>query len=128
VESDSVSKIKFILEIKGKARLDCELKRHLSPRTVGIISRKLPIEGNAHLLTNGIVYVESLIESGIERQRKEFKKGDIAFLPNNGSICFFYEDTISTKAMSPLGRIASNVDVLKDVKPGDIFSLYPVTG
>lgn len=128
MESDSVSKIKFILEIKGKARLDCELKRHLSPRTVGIISRKLPIEGNAHLLTNGIVYVESLIESGIERQRKEFKKGDIAFLPNNGSICFFYEDTISTKAMSPLGRIASNVDVLKDVKPGDIFSLYPVTG
>ncbi len=128
MESDSVSKIKFILEIRGKAKLDGELKRHLSPRTVGIISRKFPIEGNAHLLTNGIVYVESLIESGIERQRKEFKKGDIAFLPNNGSICFFYEDTISTKAMSPLGKITSNIDTLKDVKSGDVFSLYAVTG
>ena len=128
MESDSVSKIKLVLEIKGKAKLDCELKRHLSPRTVGIISRKLPLEGNAHLLTNGIAYVESSIESGVERQRKEFKKGDIAFLPNNGSICFFFEDTISTKAMSPLGKIISNVDALKDVKSGDIFLLYSATG
>ncbi|MGQ0377191.1 MAG: cyclophilin-like fold protein [Nitrososphaerota archaeon] len=128
MEPSSVSKIKLILEIKGKTKLVCELKRHLSPRTVGIISRKLPLEGNAHLLTNGIVYIESSIESGIERQRKEFKKGDIAFLPNNGSICFFFEDIISTKAMSPLGKIISDIDALKDVKPGDVFSLYPDTG
>lgn len=128
METDSVSKIKLTLEIRGKVKLDCELKRHLSPRTVGIISRKLPIDGNAHLLANGIAYVESSIESGIERQRKEFKKGDIAFLPNNGSICFFFEDTTSTKAMSPLGKIVSNVDALKDIKPGDVFSLYSATG
>ena len=128
METDSVSKIKLTLEIRGKAKLDCELKRHLSPRTVGIISRKLPIDGNAHLLANGIVYVESSIESGIERQRKEFKKGDIAFLPNNGSICFFFEDTTLTKAMSPLGKIISNVNALKDIIPGDVFSLYSATG
>lgn len=128
METDSVSKIKLVLEIRGKAKLDCELKRHLSPRTVGIISRKLPLDGNAHLLANGIVYVESSIESGIERQRKEFKKGDIAFLPNNGSICFFFEDTISTKAMSPLGKIISNIDALKNIRPGDTFLLYSATG
>lgn len=128
METDSVSKIKLVLEIRGKAKLDCELKRHLSPRTVGIISRKLPLDGNAHLLANGIVYVESSIESGIERQRKEFKKGDIAFLPNNGSICFFFEDTISTKAMSPLGKIISNIDALKNIQPGDTFLLYSATG
>jgi uncharacterized protein len=128
MEGSSVSKIKLILEISGKQKLECELKRHLSPRTVGIIMRTLPMDGNAHMMTSSIAYLESTIESGVERQRKEFKKGDIAFLPNNGSICFFIEDTIITKTMSPLGRILSNVDALKDVKSGDTFSLYSAMG
>ena len=89
MEQHSVSKIKVILEIRGKAKLNCELKRHLSPRTVGIISRSLPLEGNAHLITSSIAYFETPIDSGTDRPRKEFKKGDIAFLPANGSICFF---------------------------------------
>ncbi len=90
MEQDSVSKIKLILELRGKAKLNCELKRHLSPRTVGIISRSLPLEGNAHQISNTISYFETSIDSGIDRPRKEFKKGDIAFLPANGSICFFF--------------------------------------
>lgn len=128
METSSVSKVKLILEIKGKEKLDCELKRHLSPRTVRIIMKSLPLNGNAHLMSDNIAYLESAIESGIERQRKEFKKGDIAFLPNNGSICFFIDDTVITKAMSPLGKILSNVESLKNVKSGDIFSLYDATG
>ena len=128
METESVSKIKLILEIRDNGKLECELKRHLSPRTVGIITRALPINGNAHLMSSSIAYLESAVESGIERQRKEFKKGDIAFLPNNGSICFFFEDTVTTKAMSPLGKIISNVDALKTIKSGDVFSFYHATG
>jgi len=74
MEQNSVSKIKLILEIRGKAKLNCELKRHLSPRTVGIISRNLPLEGNGHLMPKKISYFETPIESGIDRPRKEFKK------------------------------------------------------
>ena len=128
MESGSVSKIKVILEIKDKAKLSCELKRHLSPRTVGILFRSLPLEGNAHLMGKGIAYMETPIESGIERQRNEFKKGDIAFLPANGSICFFFDDISETKAMTPLGKIPSDVDILNDVKAGDVFALYAETG
>jgi len=128
MEQDSVSKIKLILEIRGKAKLNCELKRHLSPRTVGIISRSLPLEGNAHQITNKISYFETSIDSGIDRPRKEFKKGDIAFLPANGSICFFSDDISSSKTMTPIGKITSDIAVLTEIKPGDVFSLYADIG
>jgi len=127
MEQHSVSNIKLILEIRGKAKLNCELKRHLSPRTVGIISRSLPLEGNAHQFTNSISYFETSIDSGIDRSRKEFKKGDIAFLPANGSICFFSEDASLSKTMTPIGKIISDIAVLAEIKSGDVFSLYADT-
>ncbi len=128
MSTSSVSKINLILEIRGKTKISCDLKRHLSPRTVGTIIRSLPLEGNAHLLGKSIAYLETQIVSGIERPRKEFKKGDIAFLPTSGSICFFFANSEPGKTMTPIGKIISNVDELKDVQSGDIFSLYEDTG
>jgi len=128
MESHSVSKFKLILEIRGKAKLSCELKRHLSPSSVGKISRSLPLEGNAHIMTHGIAYMETPIDSGTERPRKQYKKGEIAFLPANGSICFFFEDSLTSKTMTPIGKIISDVDLLKNVKSGDVFSFYADTG
>jgi len=118
----------LILEIRGKTKISCEIKRHLSPRTVGTIIRSLPLEGNAHLLGKTIAYLETQIVSGIERPRKEFKKGEIAFLPASGSICFFFANSEPGKTMTPIGKIISNVDELRDVQSGDIFSLYEDTG
>lgn len=128
MEQYSVSKIKVILEIRGKAKLNCELKRHLSPRTVGIISRSLPLEGNVHNLSDNIAYFETSIDSGLDRPRNEFKKGDIAFLPTNGSICFFSEDTTSSKTMTPLGKILSDVTSLHNISSGNVFALYADIG
>lgn len=127
MSAGSVSGLSLIVEIKGKSKTNCELKRHLSPKTVGFISRALPLEGNAHFLGQSIVYFETMINSGIERQRKEFKKGDIAFSPAGGSICFFVADAVSSKAMTPIGKM-SDAEVLKDAKPGDIISLYQAAG
>lgn len=124
----SVSKIKLVLEIKGKSKTTCEFKRHLSPRTIGIISRSLPLEGNAHNLGKNIIYLETSIESGIERSRKNFKKGEIAFMPTSGSICFFIEDSSPGKAMTPIGKITSEIDQLKTTKPGDVLALYAESG
>ena len=128
MESGSVSKIKLILEIKGKEKLQCELKRHLSPRTVGIIIRALPLEGNAHLLSKNIVYLETPIESGLDRPRREFKKGDIAFMPANGSLCFFLDNEEEVKTMTPIGKINSKLDSLQNIKSGDVLTLYAETG
>ena len=121
---ESVSRKQLILEIKGKEKISCELKRHLSPKTVGTIMRSLPLEGNAHLLGKSIVYFETPVDSGIERAKKDFKRGDIAFLPSEGSICFFTNDASYRKTMTPIGKISENIDYLKNIKSGDILCLY----
>lgn len=124
MSAGSVSSSHLIVEVKGKSKMTCELKRHLSPKTVGSILRSLPLEGNAHFLGQNIVYFETMINSGVERQRKEFKKGDIAFSPAGGSICFFVSDVVSSKAMTPIGKLLSGVDALTSVKPGDVIAVY----
>ena len=124
LSSNSVSRKQLILEIRGKHKISCDLKRHLSPRTVGTIMRSLPLEGHAHLLGNSILYFETGVDSGIERSRSEFKKGDVAFLPSSGSVCFFTKDVDSAKKMTPIGKLSGDVSLLGDVKPGDVFCLY----
>ncbi len=123
MSAGSVSSFQLIIEIRGKSKLTCELKRHLSPKTVSSILRSLPLEGNVHFLGQNIVYFETSINSGVERQRKEFKKGDIAFSPGGGSICFFLSDVVLTKSMTPIGKISSDMDVLNDVKAGDVIAV-----
>ena len=110
---NSVSAVNLILEINGKSKLLCQLKRHLSPKTVSLISRSLPIQSNAHKMGNSVIYIQTTINSGIERPRTEFKKGDIAFMPYEGSICFFFADSSNVKSMSLIGKIVDNVDILK---------------
>ena len=124
----SVSAIDVVLEIRGKVKLSCQFKRHLSPTTVGLITRSLPLEGNVHHIGSSIVYIETEVNSGIERKKTNFKNGDIAFLPAEGSICFFVDDVSIIKPMTPIGRILGNPDVLRKVKVGDILSLYTATG
>ena len=123
----SVSRKQLILEISGKVKLSCDLKRHLSPRTVGTIMRSLPLEGNSHVLGKSIVYFETSVDSGIERARSEFKKGDVAFLPSTGSFCFFVGNVESAKTMPPIGKFVDDLDELKNVKPGDVLRLYEET-
>ena len=108
-------------------KLHCDLKRHLSPRTVGTIMRSLPLEGNSHLLGQNIVYFETNVDSGIERSRSEFKTGDVAFLPSTGSFCFFVGNVESVKTMTPIGKFNDPNNHLKNVKPGDVLRLYEET-
>lgn len=124
---NSVSRKQLVLEIKGKGKISCDLKRHLSPRTVGTIMRSLPLEGHAHLMGKNIAYFETSVDSGTERPRTEFKKGDVAFSSSSGSICFFIADSAPGKQMTPIGKL-EGVDILKDLKPGDVFLFYEDAG
>ena len=123
MDSRTVSKVDIILEINGDEKILCQLKRHLSPTTVGLITRMLPLNGNAHQMGQSIVYFETKINSGIERKRKDFKKGDIAFLPTEGSICFYIDDVFDGKQMAIIGKIIDGIDKLKTVKSSDVLSL-----
>ena len=124
----SVSKVDIILKTDDSQFIKCELKRHLSPKTVGQITRALPLHGNAHFLGKSAVYFETSIESGIERSKNVFKKGDIAFLPVGKMICFFYADTKVGKTFTPIGRIIENIEKLSNVKSGSELHFYLETG
>ena len=121
--SGTVSKINVILEVNGRERIKCQLKRHLSPMTVGLITRMLPLEGNVHQMGRSIMYFETGINSGIERKRTNFKKGDIAFLPTEGSICFYMDDISDGKPMTIIGKIIDGIDKLSETKSSDVLSL-----
>ena len=119
----TVSKVDITLEINGDTKICCQLKRHLSPITVGLITRMLPLKGNAHQMGQSVVYFEAKINSGVERKRTDFKKGDIAFLPTEGSICFYTDDVFGGKLMSIVGKITGDIAKLKAVKSSDVLSL-----
>jgi len=121
--SGTVSKIDVILEVNNRERIKCQLKRHLSPMTVGLITRMLPLEGNVHQMGRSIMYFETGINSGIERKRTDFKKGDIAFLPTEGSICFYIDDISDGKPMTIIGKIIDDIEKLNGIKSSDILSL-----
>jgi len=121
--SGIISKIDVILEVNDRERIKCQLKRHLSPMTVRLITRMLPLEGNVHQMGRSIMYFETGINSGIERKRTDFKKGDIAFLPTEGSICFYMDDISDGKPMTIIGKIIDNIEKLSGIKFGDILSL-----
>ena len=123
MQAGTVSSFNVFLEINAKERISCQLKRHLSPITVGLIIRALPIQGNAHQIGHSIIYFETKINSGIERKRSDFKKGDIAYLPTEGSICFYIDDVTGGKSMTIIGKMIGDIEKLKDVKVSDILSL-----
>tara|TARA_B100001964_G_C14169048_1_gene570550 strand:+ start:608 stop:994 length:387 start_codon:yes stop_codon:yes gene_type:complete len=125
---NTVSSINLFLDINGKSKISCQLKRHLSPKTVGLITRSTPLQGNAHRNSESSVYMETAIDSGIERKRTDFKMGDIAFFPIEGSIFFYIKDVYGGKPMTPIGRILSDIEKLKQIKPGDLLSLYSEIG
>ena len=122
MDSGTVSRFDVILKINDVENIQCQLKRHLSPTTVGLIMRLLPLSGNAHQMGKSIVYFETSIKSGIERKKTNFKRGDIAFLPAEGSICFYIDDVYDGKQMTPIGRI-NEIEKLTAIKPGDILLL-----
>ena len=124
MDGGSVSKSYVILEISVKFKIKCELKRHLSPSLVGAINRSLPVTGTIHLLGTSGVYVESHIESGGERTRKEFKKGDIAFLSVGHAFCFFHKDTKVGKDLIPIGKILDDSEELLKAQSGDEVTIY----
>ena len=119
----TVSKVEATLEINGNMKISCQLKRHLSPITVGLITRMLPLKGNAHQIGQSVVYFETKINSGVERKKTNFKKGDIAFLPTEGSICFYIDDVFTGKQMTIIGKMTNGIDKLKTVKSSDVLSL-----
>ena len=118
----SISKVKVILEISGKGVSQGHILRHLSPLTSSAILKSLPIQRRANKFKDRFVYIETELALGREKQRTNFKRGDLAFMTFHGSICVFLNDTISTP-MNPLGVVTTHLEMLETIVPGDLITI-----
>jgi hypothetical protein len=118
----SISKVKVILEISGKGVSQGHIVRHLSPLTSSAILKSLPIQRRANKFKDRFVYMETELALGREKQRTNFKRGDLAFMTFHGSICVFLNDTISTP-MNPLGVVTTHLEMLETIVPGDLITI-----
>jgi uncharacterized protein len=120
--SHSVSRLPMILEILNRGSAQCEIIRHLSPLTVGTILKGLPLQDRVHKFADILVYIETGLIIGAEKQKTQFKRGDIAYMTYNGSICIFIKDS-SYRPMNPIGIVKSNLEVIESTHTGDIMIL-----
>ena len=123
MSSDTVSEMTMTAHVSGGGEITAKLFKHLSPATLAKIQRSVPIIGRLNQYEKSFVYILTNVVSGEEKARREFKRGDIAFMPSGSSICIFLEDTKSYKPMNPLGTIVSGLESLESVKKGAILKI-----
>ncbi len=116
-EEAEISRIKIKFVIEGLGEAEGELVRFLSPRTIDMIVRKLPIEGRAALWKEEI-YFETPIKMGEEKAKSTVERGTIAFWPMGSAICIFYGETQPYSPVNVLGKITKNLELFRQVKSG----------
>ncbi|MGQ9539239.1 MAG: cyclophilin-like fold protein [Candidatus Bathycorpusculaceae bacterium] len=119
-EEAGISRIKIKFTVKGLGEAEGELIRHLAPRTVDIVVRKLPFEGRAALWKEE-VYFEIPVKMGEEKAKSTVEKGAIAFWPMGSALCIFYGESQPYSPVNILGRITKNLELFSKLKSGTII-------
>ena len=118
----SVSRIPVIIQISNKGVAPSEMIRHLAPLCVRMILNSLPIQDRIHKISESIVYIETSLVIGAEKQKTHFKRGDIAYMTSNSSICIFTKDSVVTP-MNHIGIVKSNLELIETTQSGDFMIL-----
>lgn len=113
----SVSRVSIKFVIEGIGEAEGELVRHLAPRTVEAIMKRLPIEGRAALWKEE-VYFEIPVKMGKEKAKPTVEKGTIAFWPMGNALCVFYGESQPYSPVNIIGQVTKNLDVFGRVKSG----------
>jgi hypothetical protein len=119
----SVSRIDIKGTIEKKQILTGQLIRHLAPLTLSQLLRFLPLHGTVHYYVDVFCYIQTQINIGQEKPRKNFSKGDITFMTSNGSLCFFLKDANVSYSMNLIGKITSPIEELVNLRPVDVLTI-----
>ena len=115
------------MEMKGsvssRGKISGKFYKHLSPVTLTKIKQAAPLMGRINVYEKNFVYILTTVVTGEEKSRKEFKKGEIAFMPAGCMLCFFLQDTRSYKPMNPLGELVEGMEVLASSRRGDSIQI-----
>ena len=119
----SVSKVECKASVRGKGKFSLGLYRHLAPVTVTALLDEFPLASRAMVHSGAMITLLTKIKIGVEKQRLEFSKGDVAFLAANGSICIFLANVKSERPLNPVGKIEEGLEVLRNVAAGDVMEI-----
>ena len=126
MSQNSVSSMEMKGAVLGKGSVVGRLYKHLSPVTIGKIQRALPLIGRTNLYEKNFLYILTTVVTGEEKARKEFRRGEIAFMPAGCMLCFFLQDTRSYKPMNPLGEVVEGLALLESSKRGDSIEIESI--
>lgn len=107
--------IKFTIENVGEA--EGELIRHLAPRTVDGLTKKLPVEGRIALWKEEI-YFEIPVKMGDEKAKAKVEKGTIAYWPMGKALCIFHGESQPYSPVNIVGEVTKNLEIFAEVKSG----------
>ncbi|MEM2104171.1 MAG: cyclophilin-like fold protein [Candidatus Bathyarchaeia archaeon] len=121
-ENTEISRVKIRFAVEGLGEAEGELIRHLSPRTVDMVVRKLPFEGRAALWKEE-VYFEIPVRMGEEKAKSNVERGAIAFWPMGSALCIFYGKSQPYSPVNVLGKVTKNLELFSNVKSGAIIKV-----
>jgi len=121
----SISRIPIKLIIENLGEAEGELIRHMAPRTVDAILKKLPVEGRAALWKEEI-YFEIPVAAGAEKAKPTVKKGNMAYWPMGKALCIFYGNSQPYSAVNIVGQIMKNLDLFSKVKSGAVIKMMRI--
>ena len=120
--AESVSKVQVKVTVQGKGEMLVDFFRHLSPVTINVLMRQMPIHGRVTMMGDSGFSVLSQLTTGVEKSRSSFSRGDVAFLSFNGSICLFLKESKTPRPMNSLGKISFGIELLDKVRTGDVIT------
>ena len=95
-----------------------ELVRFLSPRTVDSLAGAIPFSSKTFLWKEEL-YFETPVSMGPERPKPNVQAGDIAYWPPGKAFCIFYGNTQPYSPVNIMGKMTSDLSLLKNVKQGE---------
>ncbi len=113
----SVNRVPIKFVIDGVDEADGELIRHLAPRTVEAIVKKLPVEGRAALWKEE-VYFEIQVKMGKEKAEPTVERGAIAYWPMGSALCVFYGTSQPYSPVNIVGKVTKDLELFGRVKSG----------
>lgn len=114
---ESITRISIRFTIENIGVAEGELVRHLAPRTVDALTKKLPFEGRIALWKEE-VYFEIPVTMGDEKAKPEVEKGTIAYWPMGKALCVFYGESQPYSPVNIVGEVTENLQVFAEAKSG----------
>ncbi len=118
----------FKLIVDGREVAAGTLRRAVAPAAVSELERAGRLSGNAIIKGNAVGMVTRL-KVGASKARAEFRAGEVAVNPADGSLWIFFGDAKPQSPMVPLGNVTQGLEEVAKIRRGArvIFVVVPAS-